>query len=105
MEPKQYNWSSVGFGKTDQLRDDTSAGSSRSSSKCGSKTKLDLGKFVDNIFKEDICKMSEGSLIGTSFAFSLLNYMSLFRIVMQIKAVCVSLLLLFHIKIKRCSCV
>ena len=68
MEPKKYNWSSMGFGKTDQLRENTSGGSSRSSSNCGSKTKLDWGTMVDNIFKEEICKMAaEGSLSGASF--------------------------------------
>jgi hypothetical protein len=68
MEPKQCNWSSMGFGKTNQLRDHTSCGSSRSSSNCGSRTKLEWGKMVDIIFIEEICKMAaEGSFSATSF--------------------------------------
>ena len=55
MEPKKYNW----MGKGDQSMDWASGGSSRTSSGFGSRTQINLGNMVDNVFMEEIGKMAE----------------------------------------------
>ena len=55
MEPKKFNraW------KGDQRMDVASGGSSRSSSGFGSRSHINLGNMVENVFMEEIGKMSE----------------------------------------------
>ena len=55
MEPKKYNWAWKG----DQRMDVASGGSSRSSSGFGSRSHINLGNMVENVFMEEIGKMSE----------------------------------------------
>ena len=55
MEPKKYNWLS----KVDQSMDWASGGSSRTSSGFGSRTGINLGNMVENVFMEEIGKMAD----------------------------------------------
>ena len=59
MEPKRYNWGLNSLSKTEQAMEVTSGGSSRSSGCYGSRTSINLGEMVENIFKEEIGKMAE----------------------------------------------
>ena len=67
MEPRRYNWGSIGFPNPDQLLEGRSGGSSRTSSCRGSQSRLNLGSMVENIFKEEIGKMAESFHRGTYF--------------------------------------
>ena len=58
MEPKRYNWGLNCISKTESSMMVASGGSSRSSSYYGSTTSINLGEMVENVFKEEIGKMS-----------------------------------------------
>ena len=58
MEPKRYNWGLNCISKTESSMQVASGGSSRSSGYYGSKTSINLGEMVENVFKEEIGKMS-----------------------------------------------
>eukprot|EP00092_Neocalanus_flemingeri_P102020 GFUD01130467.1.p1 GENE.GFUD01130467.1~~GFUD01130467.1.p1 ORF type:complete len:182 (-),score=41.10 GFUD01130467.1:126-644(-) len=60
MEPTKFTWSSKSL-------ETTSGGSSRTSSSQGSNNQLDWTGTVENVFKEEIKKMAEGSQWLTGF--------------------------------------
>ena len=58
MEPRKYNCGPICFPKTDPEKN-RSGGSSRASSNSGSQSPLNWSSMVENIFREEIGKMTE----------------------------------------------